>query len=187
MQDLVKLRPLEETDVDHIMTWVNDPEIVGNLAAFSGSAFTRDQELAYIRRVLAATGEVVFSIFTTDDGRYLGQCGIHQIHDRSKVGRLACIIADRGDHGRGYGSASIRALIEHAFGAMSLHKLWLMIFSHNTRGRGIYERIGFVQEGLLREEYFHDGGWHDMVRMSMLAREWPQLRASTPRTPDRPR
>jgi RimJ/RimL family protein N-acetyltransferase len=162
------------------MTWVNDPEIVGNLAAFSGSAFTREQELAYVRKVRAASGEVVFSIFTTEGDRYLGQCGIHQIHDRSKVGRLACIVAQRGDHGRGYGSAAIRALIDRAFGQLALHKLWLMIFSHNARGRGIYERIGFQQEGLLREEYFHEDGWHDMVRMSMLAREWPALR-------DRPR
>lgn len=172
MQALVTLRPLDESDVDHIMTWVNDPEIVGNLAAFSGSAFTREQELAYVRQIRAARNEVVFSILRADDGRYLGQCGIHQIHDRSRVGRLACIIAQRGDHGRGFGSAAIRALLDHAFGPLALHKLWLMIFSHNARGRGIYERIGFRQEGLLREEYFHDGGWHDMVRMSMLAREW---------------
>lgn len=182
MHDLVTLRPLEESDVDHIMTWVNDPAIVGNLAAFSGAAFTRDQELDYVRRVRTATNERVFSIFVAEDGRYLGQCGIHQIHDRSKVGRLACIIAQRGDMGRGYGSAAIRALLAHAFDELALHKLWLMIFSHNTRGRGIYERIGFVQEGVLREEYFHEGGWHDMVRMSMLDREWRQLR-DTPRTP----
>ena len=185
MQDLVTLRPLEESDVDHIMTWVNDPEIVGNLAAFSGSAFTREQELAYVRRVREATNEKVFSIWTAADGRYLGQCGVHQIHDRSKVGRLACIIADRGNMGRGFGSAAIRALLDHAFGAMQLHKLWLMIFSHNARGRGIYERIGFVQEGVLREEYFHESGWHDMIRMSMLDREWPLLR-DRPRSPVRP-
>ena len=169
---LVRLRPLEESDVDHIMTWVNEPEIVGNLAAFTGSAFTRDQELAYVRRMIASTSEVVFSILAADDGRYLGQCGIHQIHDRSKVGRLACILARREEMGRGFGSATVRALLEHAFATMKLHKLWLMVFRHNERGRRLYTRLGFQEEGILREEYFHEGGWHDMVRMSMLAREW---------------
>jgi RimJ/RimL family protein N-acetyltransferase len=172
MESPVRLRPLEESDVDHIMTWINEPEIVGNLAAFSGSAFTRDQELAWIRSVRVSKSDVVFSIEASDDGRYLGQCGIHQIHDRSKVGRLACILSRRDEMGRGHGSAAIRALCDHAFGTLGLHKLWLMVFSHNTRGRGIYGRIGFVEEGVLREEYFHEGGWHDMVRMSLLAREW---------------
>lgn len=171
----VRLRPLCEEDVDHILTWVNDPDIVGNIAAFSGHAFTREQELAYVRRTLASTSDVVFSIEEVDGGRYLGQCGIHQIHERSKVGRLACIVAARGDMGKGFGTGAIRLLIDHAFGPLGLHKLWLMVFRHNERGRRIYGKLGFIEEGILREEYFHKDGWYDMVRMSMLAREWPVL------------
>ncbi len=172
----VRLRPLDESDVDNIMTWVNDPEITGNIAAFSGRAFTRDDELAYVRRTVASTSDVVFSIEEAATGRYLGQTGIHQIHERSKVGRLACIVAAKGDHGRGYGTGAIRLVLDHAFGTLGLHKAWLMVFRHNERGRRIYGKLGFVEEGILREEYFHEGGWFDMVRMSMLAREWPELR-----------
>lgn len=172
----VRLRPLEERDVDDILTWVNDPAIVGNLAAFSGDPFTREQELEWIRRVRSSRSDVVFTITAEDDGRYLGQCGIHQIHERSRVGRLACIIARRDEMGRGHGSAAIRAVLDHAFGALALHKTWLMVFAQNTRSRGIYARLGFREEGVLREEYFHEGAWHDMVRMSMLAREWQAIR-----------
>ncbi|MCA8967592.1 MAG: GNAT family N-acetyltransferase [Kofleriaceae bacterium] len=183
MQELVRLRPIEEADVDDILGWVNDPEIIGNIAAFSGHAFTREQELTWVRSVRVSRTEVVFSILAAAGGHYLGQCGIHQIHDRSKVGRLACIIANRAEMGRGYGSAAIRALLDHAFGPLGLHKVWLMVFAHNTRGRGIYGRIGFREEGVLREEYFHEGGWHDMVRMSMLAREWQAIRDGGGRLP----
>lgn len=172
---LVRLRPLAESDVDHVLGWVNDPAIVGNIAAFSGHAFTRDQELAYIRRILDSTSDVVWSIEDAVSGRYLGQTGLHQIHDRSRVARLACIVAAPGDMGRGYGSAAIRAALDHGFGALGLHKIWLMIFRTNERSRRTYTRIGFVEEGILREEYFHAGGWHDMLRMSLLAREWPTM------------
>jgi [ribosomal protein S5]-alanine N-acetyltransferase len=167
---LVKLRPLAESDVDSIMTWVNDPEIVGNLAAFSGAPMTRDDELAWIRRTLAGTDHV-FSIVAADDERYLGQIGIHQIHARSRVGRLGCVIASRTEMGKGHGSAAIRAVMKVAFSELLLHKLWLMVFSHNARGRRLYGKLGFVEEGVLREEYFHEDAWHDMVRMSMLAHE----------------
>jgi RimJ/RimL family protein N-acetyltransferase len=170
----VTLRPLAESDVDHIMTWVNDPDVVGNLAAFAGEPFTREDELAWIRRTLGSTTDVVFSVIDSEGDRYLGQIGIHQIHARSRVGRLGVVIAARSDMGKGHGSAAIRALIDHAFGPLALHKLWVMMFAHNTRTRGICQRLGFIEEGVLREEYFHDDRWYDMVRLSLLAREWPR-------------
>lgn len=154
------------------MTWVNDPDVVGNLAAFAGEPFTRDDELAWIRRTLTSPSDVVFSVLDAADDRYLGQIGIHQIHARSRVGRLGVVIAAKTDMGKGYGSAAIRAVVEHAFGPLDLHKLWVMMFAHNRRTRGICERVGFQLEGVLREEYFHAGDWHDMARLSLLAREY---------------
>lgn len=169
---LVRLRPLAVTDVDHMMGWVNDPEIVGNFAAFSGRAITRDEERAYLERVTTSPADKVFVVEREEDGRYLGNVGIHQIHWPSKVGRLACIIGSRADMGKGYGSAAIAAVLDWAFRDARLHKVWLMCFGSNTRAQGIYRRIGFVDEGVLREEYFHKESWHDMVRMGMLDREW---------------
>lgn len=168
----IQLRPLCVEDVDNIMTWVNEPAVVGNFAAFRGVPLTREDELAWIQRTLASPWERVWSVFAASDGRYLGQVGLHQIHQRSRVGRLAVVIARRAEMGRGHGSAAISRALDHAFGELALHKVWLMVFCSNTRSRGIYQRLGFIEEGLLREEYYHDGTWHDMVRMSVLAREW---------------
>ncbi len=176
-RSLVELRPLSTTHVDHIMGWVNDPAIVGNLAAFSGSPLSRQEELDWIASVTTSTTDRVFSIFAGDDDRYVGQCGLHQIFRRSRVGRLSVIIADRREMGRGLGSAAIASLLDRAFapsadGGESLHKVWLMVFAHNERSLRTYARLGFQTEGVLRSEYFHEDAWHDMVRMSLLESEW---------------
>ncbi len=168
----VQLRPVSEDDVDAILGWVNDPEVVGNLAAFSGEPFTREQELSYVRSMQASAVDRVFSVFAQDDDRYLGQVGLHQIHWRSKVARLACIIGSSDEWGKGFGSAAISSLLDTAFGTEGLHKVWLVVFETNTRARRTYERLGFQIEGHLREEYFHTGEWHTMIRMSLLDREW---------------
>ncbi|MEZ4361834.1 MAG: GNAT family protein [Kofleriaceae bacterium] len=168
----ISLRPLCEQDVDNIMSWVNDPAVIGNFAAFSGAAITREEEVAWVRRTLASSAERVWSIFATADGRYLGQVGVHQIHARSRVGRLGIVVASRAEMGRGYGTAAIAQVLDRAFGELGLHKVWLMVFRDNQRSRDIYRRVGFVEEGILRGEYFHEGAWHDMVRMSVLAPEW---------------
>lgn len=168
----VRLRPLSLTDLDNVMTWVNDPDIVGNFAAFSGKPFTRDDERLYLEKLLASSQDKVFSVERVSDSHYVGQVGIHQIHAASRVGRLACIVSARSEMGQGYGSAAIRLVLDWAFKEARLHKVWLMCFKENTRARGIYSRVGFVEEGTLREEYLHKGEYHDMVRMSLLEREW---------------
>lgn len=168
----ITLRPLALTDVDNIMTWVNDASVVGNIAAFAGAAITRDEEQLWITRTLASSTDRVFSIFAGDDNRYIGQIGLHQIYQRAKVGRLGLVIASRAEMGQGFGSAAVAAILALAFGELDLHKVWLMIFADNHRSAGVYQRAGFVSEGVLREEYFHHGAWHDMQRMSILQREW---------------
>lgn len=168
----VKLRPVHEIDVDDILSWVNDKEIIGNLAAFAGKPLTRDDELAWVKKVRASADERVFTVLEGTTGRYLGQVGLHQIFWRSKVGRAAAIIASRDDMGQGYGSAAIASLLDVAFGELGLHKVWLMVFEKNERSRRTWGRVGFVEEGLLRDEYFHEGAWHNMVRMGLLDREW---------------
>src|SRR4051794_507212 len=161
MSELVRLRPLVIEDVDNVLSWVNDPDIVGNFAAFSGKPFTRDDERVYLEKLLASTQDRVFSVESTADGRYVGQVGVHQIHAPSRVGRLACIIASRAEMGRGFGSAAIRLILDWAFVEARLHKVWLMCFKENTRARAIYTRVGFQEEGVLREEYLHKGVYHD--------------------------
>jgi len=177
---LVELVPLDASHVDHIMSWVNDREIVGNLAAFSGKPFTRDDELQYIAKMAVSKEDRVFSIFApsakSEERKYLGQCGIHQIFRRSRVARASLIVADRGDMGKGVGSAALARLLDVAFQAApageALHKIWLMCFRENERARRTYARLGFIEEGVLREEYLHEDRHRDMVRMSVLAREW---------------
>jgi RimJ/RimL family protein N-acetyltransferase len=175
-RSLVKLRAVDERDVDDILGWVNDHSVVGNLATFAGKPLTRDDELAWVRKMHTSAEDRVYTV-SSADGRYLGQVGVHQIFWRSQVARGAAVIANKGDHGKGYGSAAIASLLDIAFGdrargGLGLHKMWLMVFRTNERSLKTWQRLGFQQEGILRDEYFHDGKWHDMVRLSMLAPEW---------------
>ena len=177
-RSLVRLRPVGESDVDDILTWVNDKEIIGNIAAFAGAPLSRADEVAWVLRVSASADEKVYTVLDASTGRYLGQVGLHQIFRRSGLARCSLIIAQRADMGRGLGSAALAALLDIAFGAEALHKVWLMVFESNTRSRRTYQRLGFVEEGVLRDEYRHDGAWHNMVRMGLLADEW---RSAPPR------
>lgn len=82
------MRPLKLSDVDHIMTWVNDPEIVKNLQHFD-KVFTRKDELTYVKKMLKSKNDFVFSFFNKKTSEYVGQGGIHQISWENRLGRLS--------------------------------------------------------------------------------------------------
>lgn len=52
-------------------------------------------------------------------------------------------------------------------------------FSFSPGARRLYERLGFVYEGSLREVMWFDGGWHDIVCQSMLEDEWRKRQEKT--------
>lgn len=171
---LVTLRPIELSDVDNMMTWVNDPEIIGNFANF-GKPFTREDEEQYIRRILASQNDRVFAV-ESNQGEYIGNVGIHNIYWPSRNGRLAIIIGNKHAQGQGLGQAALRGIVKNGFEDLNLHKLWLRCFKTNKRAVHIYKKHGFSEDGVDREEYFHKGDYHDLIKMSMLDREYKKLK-----------
>jgi RimJ/RimL family protein N-acetyltransferase len=78
--------------------------------------------------------------------------------------------------GKGYGSEAINWAVNWAFRFGNLHRVSIGSFGYNPRALALYERLGFVKEGVTREVVWWDGRWWDGVNMGMLRRDWEELR-----------
>lgn len=78
------------------------------------------------------------------------------------------LVVRRAVQGRGYGTAMLRGLVALAWEELDLHKLWLIVRKDNRAAQAMYLRQGFDFEGVLRDEYFVGGRYHDMVRMAVV-------------------
>lgn len=166
----VALRPLSLDDLDAIMLWINDPRVTRNFAGLS-KTITREEEERFLSRSLASQTDVLYAIVDLE-GRYLGNAGLHKIYWPARNGRLGIVLGAEEARGRGLGLEALSLLCELAFRHHGLHKLWAMHYASNDRMAHILGSLGFVEEGRLREEYFHEGAFHDMVRSSLLDREF---------------
>lgn len=165
----VRLRGIREADVDAIMGWINDPEVTKHFAAFD-RAVTRDEELAFVSRMRASPSDCLFAIERVGgDQAMLGTVGLHQIYRPAQNARLGIMLGGAGARGGGLGQEALRLVIAYAFERLGLHKVWMVHYATNQRMRHIAEKLGFSVEGTLRDEYFHGGTWHDMVRQGLLA------------------
>ena len=54
---------------------------------------------------------------------------------------------------------------------LNLNKIWCEVYSNNS-ALEIYRKIGFVDEGVLRQNHFKDGEYVDSYVLSMLRSEW---------------
>jgi ribosomal-protein-serine acetyltransferase len=79
---------------------------------------------------------------------------------------------DTAMQGKGIVTAACRTMLRHAFEEHQVHKAVISCATDNPRSRAVAERLGFVQEGILRQaDRLHD--CHvDMVFYGLLKDEW---------------
>ena len=76
---------------------------------------------------------------------------------------------------RGIGTEATRLVVDHVFGAIDdppVNRLELEVYAFNPRAITVYERIGFVREGVRRAALRWDGEFVDAITMSILRSEW---------------
>ncbi len=73
--------------------------------------------------------------------------------------------------GRGHGSEATRLVVDHALGPLALHRIELEVLAFNPRARRVYEKVGFLSEGLKRHAVRWDGEWIDVEIMAIVASE----------------
>ncbi len=81
---------------------------------------------------------------------------------------LDIIIGNASDMGQGFGTDALKTLSNHLFSNLHLHKLWIEARADNPRAIHAYTRAGFLQEAVLKDEFFFNGRFIDGVRMAIV-------------------
>lgn len=108
-------------------------------------------------------------------GTICGAIGLHRIdqfHRNSSIGYW--LAADF--EGHGIMTQACRAMVSEAFANYGLHRIEIRCATGNRRSMAIPRRLGFREEGVLREaEWLYDH-WVDLRVFSMLRQDWVDLR-----------
>ena len=111
-----------------------------------------------------------FQLALAEGGAICGTVGFHR-RDRENASTSVgyWIAADR--QGRGLMTRAVAALAEHAFGELGIHRIELRAAPANARSRALAQRLGFREEGILREAERFGDEYRDLVLYSLLAGE----------------
>ena len=165
---MIELRPFAEADARLLLVWVTTEE---QMILWSGTMFT----WPLTEPVLAATAISPYrSSWIGDDpqtGTPVGHISL-SVNHLHRGGRISCVLIAPSARGRGLGAELVDALLGVAFDELKLHRVGLGVFAHNTAAVRLYERLGFVREGVVRDYAGVNGEWWSSIEMGMLESEW---------------
>ena len=159
------LREIEEGDLNSIVKWRNDPAILRWL--FSYSPLSKVKQRKWYEKYLDDVTQQIFIIEVKEEKIPIGTVGLTNIDYKNQRGELTIIIGEKNYRGRGLGDECLNLLVKFAFDEMNLRKIKTLVFSDNEKAIKLYEKCGFVEEGVLKEEIFKDGMYKDVLIMGI--------------------
>ncbi|MEV4893507.1 GNAT family protein [Nonomuraea sp. NPDC055795] len=171
--DRVTLVPVGPEHVEGLIELCDDPEVarltgshardgISPKAALEWYTTRRDHEDRLDLAIMAADG-------------YVGEIVLNELDKDNLSCNLRIALVGARAFGKGYGTEAIRLVLGHAFATTPLHRIELGVYDFNDRAKHVYEKAGFVREGVLRDALLWEGQWYDSVTMSVLRTEWKPL------------
>lgn len=170
----VVLRPLATGDLRRCVKWFSDPQVVQYLGR--NTPVTLAEEERWFQEYKRRAEEQIFAIEA--DGKHIGNLGLHKVDRAHRKAEVGIVIGEPGFWSRGYGTDAMRTALRYGFDILGLNKISLDVLETNNRGIQSYRKCGFVREGVHREDVWKNGRFFNVVRMSILAREFAALEAS---------
>lgn len=169
----VRLRAIEHEDLSRYVEWLNDPDVQRGISAVFPLSMTEEE--AWFEGLLdrpQAERPLAIDGLEGDRWRHIGGCGYSDIHPRAHRAELGIMIGDKRRWDQGYGSDAMRVLLRHGFETLNLQRVMLRVFEFNERAIAVYRKLGFVEEGRLRQAHYQEGRYWDTLVMGLLRAEW---------------
>lgn len=166
----VVLRPFRADDLPIMRKWLRDPETAhtwGRAPIVTDDAFEADLAGRFTRFDQAG-----YFAIEDEQGALIGRIEYEQLDPIDRTVELMIMLGSPERRGRGLGTDALRTLILHLFSDRQIERVWLTVLAWNTAAIRTYEKIGFVREGLRREDIWLDGAWHDQLVMGLIRREF---------------
>lgn len=163
----LKLRAMERTDLRFVHGLFNDRAVMSYWFEEPFDALAELEDI-YERHI---HDERERRFIVEYDGLPVGLVELVEINVIHRNCEFQIIVAPSAQ-GKGYAAPATRKALDYAFRILNLHKVYLYVDVANEKAAHVYEKLGFAEEGLLREQYFSNGEYRDARLMGLFQRDF---------------
>lgn len=174
-----KLRPLEKTDLVTLTRWFQDVDDLARFDRISRVPQNQYQVEENWSDVFGKQGDCCKFWFMVENakGEPVGMSGLEAL---SQVNRdaIVAMFVDKSARRKGVGIRATALMVDFAFRQLGLNRLTSYCRADNQNSRDLVGRLGFQEEGTMRQAWFADGQFFDMVVVGLLRQDWLTRRVS---------
>lgn len=164
---MYKLRELQRKDIPAINLWRNSEELISSLGAPFRFINQEVDEKWFDGYMQSRSNAVRCAIVTEECDDIIGLVSLMDINYINRSAILHIMIGESGQ-GKGAGTFAVKAMCEYAFKNYGLHRIELDVLADNKRAQHVYEKCGFVQEGIKKQAVYKNGEYKDMLFYALL-------------------
>lgn len=111
--------------------------------------------------------EYAFAIIDSNDGYYMGNCGLNHINLTDKIANLGYWVRTSRS-GHGVATSATLIVSQFAFKTLGLNRLEIIVATDNQRSIRVAEKAGALREGILRKRIIVGENVYDAFIFSII-------------------
>lgn len=144
----VLLRPMTEDDWEYLHKWNNDPEVM----ELADQGEFVEMELSDIQAIYRWISTHAHCFIIEVDGHPIGDCWLQRMNLKriverfpdEDIRRIDLEIGEKELRGNGYGTETIKLLVNFGFGKESADAIFAVVSADNTRSLRAFQKCGFI-------------------------------------------
>lgn len=157
----IYLRPITADDTELAVRWRNQPSVVENFL-YRKPITPKDHEDWLANKVFKGLVHQ-FIVCRNEDDKPLGSAYLQNFDEESRRAEWGIYLGEEQTYGKGVGTEAGHLILDYAFNTLGLHKVVSRVLARNTASARMSEKVGSIQEAYLRDEYFLDGQYEDLI------------------------
>ena len=166
----MRLREIEEKDVDRMLSWMHSKESK-EIFAKDFNHYTREDVTRFARS--KNTDENINFACVNDEDEYLGTVSLKNIDYENSNAEYAVSFMKEAQ-GTGAAMFATLEILRIAFEELKLEKVYLDVLKTNERAIAFYKKVGFIQEGEFRSHFKKNNKYINLLWFSMLNKEYKE-------------
>ncbi len=164
----VTIRKFEKADIPKKVDWINNPEN-NQFLHYDIPISVEGTE----RWFDSHAGESIrYDAIIEADGVPAGTIGLLNIDRKNSKAEYYIAMGETALKGKGVAKEASKLILTYAFEQLGLNRVYLYTEVENIPGQKLFERIGFVREGVIRQDILSHGKYADRMIYGLLREDW---------------
>lgn len=168
----VRLRGIEPEDYDFFYNWNLETETAKNMAWLWFPTSKASQiEWTKVESLKKGENDEYFFVIETLEGEPVGSINANTVNKTDGSFRYGIAIIEKARK-KGFAKEAIKIFLNYYFNELRYHKVNAVVYEFNESSRILHEKLGFEQEGRLRQTKYTQGKYWDIIIYGMLKNEF---------------